>query len=124
MCMDVLFVCVYTYTYTHIHIYTNTYIYIHIYIYIYTHIYVCVSSAYKGQKKMLVPPESRVTDSCELPFRCWELTPDHLKEQPILLTAEPSLQSQGKFLETNLGNGFCFNVFIYKYRRLERQLGG
>ena len=33
-----------------------------------------------------------VTDSCELLCGCWELNPAPLKEQPVLLTAEPSLQ--------------------------------
>ena len=32
-----------------------------------------------------------VTDSCELPCGCWELNPDPLEEQPVLLTSEPSL---------------------------------
>ena len=33
-----------------------------------------------------------VTDVWELPCGCWELNPGPLKEQPVLLTAEPSLQ--------------------------------
>ena len=32
-----------------------------------------------------------VTDSCELPCRCWELNLDPLEEQLMLLAAEPSL---------------------------------
>jgi hypothetical protein len=37
-------------------------------------------------------PSTGVTDSCESPCGCWELNPDPLEEQPLLLTAEPSLQ--------------------------------
>jgi hypothetical protein len=32
-----------------------------------------------------------VTDSCELSCGCWELNSSPLEEQPVLLTAEPSL---------------------------------
>ena len=33
-----------------------------------------------------------ITDGCELPRGCCELNPGPLKEQLVLLTAEPSLQ--------------------------------
>jgi hypothetical protein len=50
-------------------------------------------------------PGTEVTDSCELPCGCWELDPGPLEEQQlILLTAEPSLQS---------------NLFIYLLTYLE-----
>ena len=39
-------------------------------------------------------PGTGVTDSRELPCGCWELNLDPLEEQPVLLTTEPSLQSQ------------------------------
>jgi hypothetical protein len=32
------------------------------------------------------------TDGCEPPCGCWELNSGSLKEQPVLLTTEPSLQ--------------------------------
>lgn len=35
-----------------------------------------------------------VTDGCEPPCGCWELNSETLEEQPVLLTAEPSLQPQ------------------------------
>ena len=35
---------------------------------------------------------TEVKDACELPCRCWELNPGPLEEQPVLLTAELSLQ--------------------------------
>jgi hypothetical protein len=38
----------------------------------------------------------RITDGCEPPCGCWELNSGPLKEQSVLLTAEPSLQPQGK----------------------------
>ncbi|KAL6074356.1 hypothetical protein STEG23_012106, partial [Scotinomys teguina] len=37
-------------------------------------------------------PGTGVTDSCELPCGFWDLNPGPLEEQPVLLTAEPSLQ--------------------------------
>ena len=37
-------------------------------------------------------PETGVTDSCELPFKCWELKLSPLEEEAVLLTAESSLQ--------------------------------
>ncbi|EDL23115.1 mCG145372, partial [Mus musculus] len=33
-----------------------------------------------------------ITDGCEPPCGCWELNSGPLEEQPVLLTAEPSLQ--------------------------------
>ena len=35
-----------------------------------------------------------IVDDCKLPCGCWKLNWGPLKEQPILLTAEPSLQPQ------------------------------
>lgn len=37
-------------------------------------------------------PEAGVTDSCELSFGCWDPNSGLLEEQPVLLTAEPSLK--------------------------------
>jgi hypothetical protein len=37
-------------------------------------------------------PEEGLTDGCESPCGCWELNSGPLKEQSVLLTAEPSLQ--------------------------------
>ena len=42
-------------------------------------------------------PGTGVTDSCELPYGCWELNPGPLEEQSVLLTAEPFLQPQKIF---------------------------
>jgi hypothetical protein len=33
-----------------------------------------------------------ITDGCKLPCGCWELNSGPLEEQPVLLTAEPTLQ--------------------------------
>ena len=38
--------------------------------------------------------EAGVTGSGESPCGCWELNPDPLEEQSVLLTAEPTLQPQ------------------------------
>ena len=40
-----------------------------------------------------------VSDSCELPCGCWELNLGPLKEQLVLLTAEPSLQPPVMYLK-------------------------
>jgi hypothetical protein len=37
-------------------------------------------------------PGTGVTDSCKLPCGCWKLNPSALEEQPMLLTAEPSVK--------------------------------
>jgi hypothetical protein len=37
-------------------------------------------------------PRTEVTNSCELSGRCWEFNPSPLEEQPVVLTADPSLQ--------------------------------
>ena len=37
-------------------------------------------------------PGTGVIDGCETPCGCWELNLGPLQEQPVLLTAEPSLQ--------------------------------
>jgi hypothetical protein len=35
-----------------------------------------------------------ITDGCEPPCGCWDLNSGPLEEQSVLLTAEPSLQTQ------------------------------
>ena len=39
-------------------------------------------------------PEIGVTEYCETPYRCWELSSGLLEEQLVLLMAEPSLHHQ------------------------------
>jgi hypothetical protein len=39
-----------------------------------------------------------VTDGCEPPCGCWDLNSGPLEEQPVLLTAEPSLAQLKPFL--------------------------
>ena len=43
-------------------------------------------------KESVRSPGTGVTDSCESPHGCWGLNPSPLEEQPVLLTAGPSLQ--------------------------------
>ena len=43
-------------------------------------------------------PGTEVTDSCKLPCGCWDSNAGALKEQPKLLTSEPSFQPQDLFL--------------------------
>ena len=42
-------------------------------------------------------PRTGVTDGCELLCGCWETNPGPLQEQPLFLTAEPSLQASNVF---------------------------
>ena len=42
-------------------------------------------------------PETGVTDRCEMPCGYWALNASPLEEQPVLLTAEPSLQPPSYF---------------------------
>ncbi|KAM7331642.1 hypothetical protein ACRRTK_008350 [Alexandromys fortis] len=44
-------------------------------------------------------PGTGVTDSCEMPFGYWVLSPGPLEEHPVLLTTEPSLQFPGSYFE-------------------------
>jgi hypothetical protein len=39
-------------------------------------------------------PGTGIADSCELPYRCWELNLGPLEEQPVHLTAKLSPQPQ------------------------------
>lgn len=53
-------------------------------------LYICLYTTYMpgscgGQEKAPDPLETGVTDGCG----CWELNPDLLEEQPVLLTPEP-----------------------------------
>ena len=65
-------------------------------------------------------PGTGVTSTCELPCGCWELNPGPLEEQPVLLTAEPSLQPLGTFYSypltavkpVPLGDGFLTLKFL------------
>jgi hypothetical protein len=53
-------------------------------------------------------PETGIANSCELPYECWELNLGPLKEQPVLLTTEPSLQPHRSF--DVMTNNFCTAV--------------
>lgn len=43
-------------------------------------------------------PWSKVIDSCELLYGCWELNQSRQEKQPVLLTTEPFLQPHKSFL--------------------------
>ena len=54
----------------------------------------CVPHAYNacgGQERVSDPPGNEITDGGKVLFRCWELNPGPLEEQPVLLTTEASL---------------------------------
>lgn len=55
------------------------------------HVCVCTCGVHRGQNRELDPLELELY-ICQSPCRYWELNPSPLEEQPILLTAEPSLQ--------------------------------
>jgi hypothetical protein len=61
-------------------------------------IYLCIGvhcSCLQTHQKGASDP---ITDGCEPPCGCWELNSGPLKEQPVLLTTEPSLQPSRLFL--------------------------
>ena len=43
-------------------------------------------------KEGIRSPGIRVPDCCKLPRGCWESNQSPIKEQPVFLTTEPSLQ--------------------------------
>jgi hypothetical protein len=60
-------------------------------------------SCLQTHKKRALDP---ITDGCEPPRGCWELNSGSLKEQSVLLIAEPSLQPSSMFLkQTSVGGG-------------------
>jgi hypothetical protein len=57
------------------------------------------------QKRAMDP----ITDGCEPPCGCWDLNSGPLEEQPVLLAAEPSLQSRiFWFLKLNINLVFNY----------------
>jgi hypothetical protein len=58
----------------------------------------------KSPENGIGSPETRIIDSCELPCGYWELNPGLLEEQPVLLTAETSLQP--KLLQDIVNSAF------------------
>lgn len=47
--------------------------------------------ALRDQKRVLDPLELELKDCCELPCECWQSSPRHWEDQPILLTTESFL---------------------------------
>lgn len=43
----------------------------------------------RGGQKRTVTPRTGVIDGCELPHKCWELSPSLLQEQHELFATEP-----------------------------------
>ena len=58
--------------------------------------YICLVTKEGGRS-----PQSGLRDGCELPRECWELNLGLLKEKPMLLTTEASLQLQVLFSVSN-----------------------
>ena len=65
--------------------------------------YGCFDSMSSVNQICVVPKEAKrgkrilsrmgITESCELPYACWEANLDFLEEQPELLTTEPALKT-------------------------------
>jgi hypothetical protein len=53
-----------------------------------------------------------ITDGCEPPYDTWELNSGPLEEQPVFLTADPSLQPQTFFFLKNRLLGLYSQVRI------------
>ena len=64
---------------------------------------VSVHHAYARQKRALDPPRTRSTAINELPRGAWGLNSGPLKEQPVLLITDPSLQTHQKVFRTGYG---------------------
>jgi hypothetical protein len=56
--------------------------------------------AFQRPEEVTECPGTKVTDGCELPGGCWQSNPGPLQEQPVLVTAEPSLQLLPWLLKT------------------------
>ena len=48
-----------------------------------------------------------ITDGCEPPRSCWELNSEPLEEQPVLLSAEPSLWPLGLLFRDRISSCSC-----------------
>ena len=57
-------------------------------------------------------PGIGVSDSCELPYRCWELNPGPLEEQPVPLITEPCPEALKYFQKDILLMKFRWPVSI------------
>ena len=53
------------------------------------------------------PEEDLITDGCEPQCGCWDLNSRPLKEQSVLLIAEPSLQSEQVLLNDDISLQLC-----------------
>jgi hypothetical protein len=63
-------------------------LFICLFVFRFIYLYVSEDCLQTHQKRASEP----ITDGCEPPCGCWELNSGPLEEQPVLLTAEPSLQ--------------------------------
>jgi hypothetical protein len=52
-----------------------------------------------------------IIDGCKPPCGCWELNSGPLEEQPVLLTAEPSLQPDYKVFKVQTLR--IFNIYMH-----------
>lgn len=58
----------------------------------------CASLVPEETRKGHRIPWTRVTDSRELSYRCWELSPGPQQKKPVLITTESPLQSPRDFI--------------------------
>lgn len=70
----------------------------------------------RGARAGIGCPGMGVEDDCKLPRGCWELSPDLLNGQSVLLTSELSIQPLGllifsaKMLRKHTGDTSLFNI--------------
>ena len=57
-----------------------------------------------------------ITDGCEPQCDCWELNSGPLKDQPVLLTTEPSLQPWHLFILKDILKAFIDNQMKQQVR--------
>ena len=79
----------------------------HIHIFIGVFLNVCLGEGVRS-------PGIGITDSCKLTYGGWELNPGLLEEQPVLLTAGPSLQPPFTLL-FNMPCDFALIVVVARY---------
>lgn len=59
----------------------------------------------QSSEEILRSPGTGVKDGCKPPCGCWELNLDHLKKEPMVLTAKPALSF--KHIEVEIKYIFC-----------------
>jgi hypothetical protein len=86
------------------------------------HVYHSLPACITAYQKRAPDP---ITDDCESPCGCWKLNSEPLEEQPVLLIAEPSLQTNSLFFfprgRVSLCSPDCFRTHFVDQAVLKLQ---